>query len=149
MEHVPNPADFAGARAVRSATLKELGIAPICMAPGAEDAGHSHTLVEEIVVVQKGIGKIQIDNEVLDLVPGSVAVVPSGRFHALCNTGSENLEALAIFNSNVDRKKVVLLDRKAHFAKNGPSEADLRAEIGALKKANKKLKKRLRERKGK
>jgi quercetin dioxygenase-like cupin family protein len=145
MEQVLNAADFASARAVRSAKLDELGFVPVCMAPGVEAPGHSHTLVEEIVIVQKGTGKIQIENDTFDLCPGSVAFVPAGRFHALCNTGPENLETVTIFNSNVDRKKVVLKSRKQHFGKKASSNTDLRAEMAALEKANQKLKKKIRK----
>ena len=144
MKNVLNPSDFAAARAVSSTKLKELGFVPICMEPGAENPGHSHTLVEEIVIVRQGVGKIQIENETFDLGPGSVAVVPAGRFHALCNVGSENLEGMTIFNSNFDRKKVQLKNRKQHFAQS-KSNKSLLCEVDALKKANKKLKKRLKK----
>ena len=77
--------------------------------------GHSHTLVEEVVVVRSGKGRIQIERETFDLFPGSVAVVPPGRFHALCNTGSVNFEGVAVFNSKVDREAVVLKSREEHF----------------------------------
>ena len=145
MDQVLKPADFASARAVRSVKLDELGFVPVCMPPGAEDPGHSHTLVEEIVVVQKGTGQIQIENKTYDLSPGSVAIVRAGRFHAVCNTGSEDLEAVTIFNSNVDREKVVLKSREEHFGKKASSKDELLAEIAALKKTNKKLKKSLRK----
>ena len=113
MGTVLTPSDFAAARAVRSASLTELGVAPICMAPGQEDPGHSHTLVEEVVIVQSGEGRIQIENETHDLCAGAVAVVPAGQFHALCNTGTAEFEAVAIYNANVDRKAVVLKNRKS------------------------------------
>lgn len=145
MEQVLNPSDFAAARAVRSAKLKELGVVPVCMGPGVENAGHSHTLVEEVLIVHKGVGKIQIENRTFDLGPGSVAVVPAGRFHAVCNTGSEDLEGVTIFNANVNRKKVVLKSRKQHFAQSRPSKDDLCANIESLKKANKKLKKTIKQ----
>ena len=138
--------DFAGARAVRSATLKELGVAPICMAPGEEDAGHSHTVVEEIVIVQKGEGRIQIENETYELCPGSVAVVPAGQFHAMCNPGKENFEAVAIFNANVDRDAVVLKTREQHFdeAESDATDVDaLKAEIAELGKAVRRLQRKL------
>jgi quercetin dioxygenase-like cupin family protein len=141
MEQVLNPADFASARAVRSAKLKELGLASVCMEPGAENPGHSHTLVEEILIVRQGTGKIQIEDKTYDLCPGSVAVVPAGRFHAVCNTGSENLEGVTIFNTNVDREAVVLKNREEHFGQSRPGDDLLCAEIESLKKANKKLKK--------
>ena len=142
--------DFAGARAVQSATLKELGVAPICMAPGEEDSGHSHTVVEEIVIVQKGEGRIQIENETYDLCPGSVAVVPAGQFHAMCNPGKENFEAVAIFNSNFDRDAVVLKTREEHFGDDsGAKEGDetdvdaLKAELSELGKTVRKLQRQL------
>ena len=143
MEGVLNQADFEAARAVNSVKLSELGFVPVCMAPGDANDGHSHTLVEEILVVQKGTGQIQIEDECYDLCAGSVAVVPAGRFHAVCNTGSENLEGFTFFNRNVDRKKVVLKSREEHFAQ---SSADgLKSEIAALKKESRKLKKKLRK----
>ncbi len=155
MGQVLNNSDFAGARAVREAKLQELGYVSVCMAPGDANAGHSHTLVEEILVVQKGRGTIQIENESFPLQPGSIAVVPAGQFHATCNTGDENLEGFVVFNRNVDRKAVVLKSRKEHFAKapragakKEASGQDLKAEIKALKKANKKLKKKLKKAQG-
>lgn len=43
------------------------------MEPGKENAGHSHTLVEEILIVKSGTEKIQIENDSFDLCAGSVA----------------------------------------------------------------------------
>ncbi len=143
MGYVLHSADFAAARSVKSAKLKELGFAPVCMAPGEADDGHSHTLVEEVLVVHKGEGRIQIENETFDVCAGSIAMVPAGQFHALCNTGKENLEGAVLFNANVDRKAVVLKSRAEHFGE--PSPQQLCAEIEALKKANKKLRKKLKK----
>ena len=142
MGTVLNRIDFAAARAVRSAKLEELGVAPISMAPGEADAGHSHTLVEEVVVVQSGEGQIQIENESFDLCAGSVAVVPAGQFHALCNTGDVNLEAVAIFNSNVDREAVVLKTREEHFDEEVDVEV-VKVELAALGKSVRRLQRQL------
>ena len=161
MGHVLNEADFDGARAVSAAKLKELGYVAVCMAPGEMNPGHSHTLVEEMLIVRKGTGKIQIEDAEYDLRPGSVAIVPAGQFHAVCNTGNVNLEGVTVFNSNFDRKKVVLKNRKQHFkaAAKAAQKAEKKAEKKAAKKAlkrgkaeaqsqalvkeNKRLKKRL------
>ena len=145
MGTVLTPADFAAARAVRSASLTELGVAPICMAPGQEDPGHSHTLVEEVVIVQSGEGRIQIEDDTYDLCAGSVAVVPAGQFHALCNTGKEEFEAVAIFNANVDRKAVVLKSREEHFGE-ATEEMDVdavKAELSELGKTVRRLQRQL------
>ena len=145
MTHVLNEADFASARAIEDAKLGELGFVPVCMAPGEAAPGHSHTLVEEIVIVKKGMGRIQIDNEYTDLCAGSVALIPAGKFHALCNIGKEDLEASIVFNSNVDKRKVVLKNREEHFADCEPTTEELAAELAILRKENKKLKKRLKK----
>ncbi len=147
MGHVLNNRDFAAVRAVRSAKLSELGYVSVCMAPGEANEGHSHTLVEEILVVQKGTGSIQIENDVYELQPGSIAVVPAGQFHAVCNTGNANLEGFTVFNRNVDRAAVELKSREEHFGKSAEVSAleALQAEVKALKKTNKKLKKKLKK----
>lgn len=143
MGYVLQATDFASAHNVRSAKLKELGFAPVCMAPGEQNDGHSHTLVEEMLIVQSGEGQIQINDETFDLCAGSVAMVPAGQFHALCNTGKQNLEGMIVFNSNVKREKVVLKNRQEHFGE--PSADDLQAQVAALTKTTKKLKKQLKK----
>ncbi len=143
MGYVLNQTDFEAARSVRSAKLNELGVVPVCMAPGEKNEGHSHTLVEEVLIVQHGEGQIQIENQTFDLCAGSVAMVPAGQFHALCNTGKQNLEGIILFNSNVDRKQVDLKSREEHF--NEPSTAQLCSQVDELTRANKKLKKKLKK----
>ncbi|MFT5389991.1 MAG: quercetin dioxygenase-like cupin family protein [Gammaproteobacteria bacterium] len=142
MGSVLSSKDFEAARKLKEATLTELAVVPVCVAPGAEIFGHSHNMIEEVVIVHKGKGKIQIENETSDVCAGSVAVIPAGQFHALCNTGKKNLEATVVYNSNVNREKVKLRNRAEHFGGSEPSVADLCAEIQSLKKAHKKLKKK-------
>ena len=140
MGKVLNREDFEAARKIKDASLSELGVVPVCVAPGEEIFGHSHTLIVEVVIVHKGKGRIQIEDEVSDLRAGSVAVVPAGQFHALCNTGKKNLEATVVYNSNVNREQVAFKNREEHFGA-GPSVDELCQEIESLKKAYKKLKK--------
>ena len=146
MGKVLNTNDFASARAVRESKLGELGVAPISLKPGQSDPGHSHTVVEEVVVVLSGEGQVQIEDETFDVCAGSVAVVPEGQFHAYCNMGDENFEAIAIFNSNYDADKVVLKTREQHFGSDSDGDvAALQAEIAGLKKSLKKLEKQLKK----
>lgn len=145
MGTVFNTQELLNARSVKSAELGELGVAPICLAPGQEGLAHSHTLIEEIVIVHKGKGAIQIEDETYKLRPGSVAVVPAGQFHALCNTGKKNFEATAVFNKNVDRSKVDLKTRAQHFGPKEPTVSELCEQLQSLKKAHKKLKKKLKK----
>jgi quercetin dioxygenase-like cupin family protein len=142
MGTVLNTADLTAIRTAKSADLGELGVAPICVAPGAEALSHSHTLIEEVIIVHKGKGKLQIEDQVFKVCAGSIAVIPAGQFHSICNVGRKNLEATAIFNSNVDRSQVDFKTRKQHFKSEQPTVEDLCAEIKALKKAYKKLAKK-------
>ena len=146
MASVLHAKDFAAAQAVRQAKLDKLGFAPVCMAPGDATPGHSHTLVEEVLIVTSGSGQIQIEDETFDICAGSVAMVPAGKFHAMCNTGTENLEGTIIFNSDINRKKVVLKTREQHFAGVTAAAAP---DVAALQKQNKKLKKKLKKLAGK
>jgi|GEM_PF-1473339 len=147
MGHVLQESDFASARQVADAKLTELGFAPVCLAPGERNEGHSHTIVEEVLVVQSGEGQIQIEDETFDVCAGSVALVPAGQFHALCNTGKQNLEGVVLFNANFDKRKVKLKNREEHFGV--PSSETLNAQVAELKAANKKLAKRLKKQKAK
>jgi quercetin dioxygenase-like cupin family protein len=143
MGRVLSNADFQGARKVKSIDLLELGIAPVCLEPGGEAFNHSHTQIEEVVIVHKGKGKLQIEKKTFDVCAGSVAVIPAGQFHALCNTGRKKLKATVVYNSNVNRERVQFKKRDEHFGAQQPSVEDLCAQIKALKKTQKKLKKKL------
>ena len=144
MGSVMNSKDFAAARKVKAANLTELGVVPVCIAPGDEIFSHSHTLIQEVIIVHSGKGKVQIEDKLEKVCAGSVAVIPAGCFHALCNTGKQNLEATVVYNSNVNREQVDFKNREQHFG-TAQAEADvLRAELKTLKKAFKKLKKKAR-----
>ncbi len=145
MGTVLNTVELLNARNVKSNELGELGVAPFCIAPGEEGVAHSHTLIEEVIIVHSGKGAIQIEEQTYKLRPGSVAVVPAGQSHALCNTGKENLEATAIFTKNVDRSKVELKTREQHFGAPELTMGELCAQLQKLHKANKKLEKKLRK----
>ncbi len=135
--------DFATMRKMKNATLTELGVVPVCVPPGEEVFGHSHNLIEEVVIVHRGKGKLEIENQVSKLRPGSVAVVPAGQFHALCNTGKKDLEATVVYNANVNREQVTLKNREEHFGSSEPSIGAICAELKSLKKAYKRLAKKV------
>lgn len=115
MGQVLHSDDWAAASRLESAKLGELGYTSICLAPGEATPGHSHTLVEELTVFRAGSGQIEIENDCYEVCAGSVSVVPAGEYHRIRNVGDTNLEAVIVFNSNIDRKKVALKNRKEHF----------------------------------
>ncbi len=117
--------------------LNELGVVPICIAPGETPFAHSHDCVEEVLIVKSGTGQFELERECHEVCAGSVAVVEAGEFHALTNTGTENLEALVVYNANVDLEGLVLKTREEHFGTGVGAEeraalAELRQATGAL-----------------
>ncbi len=115
--------------------LGELGIAPVCVAPGVTCVEHSHDLVEEVIVVKAGRGQVEIEDQCHEVRAGSVAVVGAGEFHAIHNTGDENLEMVIVFNSNVDLASLTLKTREEHFGTQGVIGRAERAALTELKSA--------------
>ncbi|MFN3233386.1 MAG: cupin domain-containing protein [Alphaproteobacteria bacterium] len=118
MGQVWQAADRAAEGIIEDTNFIELGVAPACLAPGQTVSEHSHTLVEEINIFKSGKGQIQIENDFFDVCAGSVSVVPAGEFHAITNTGTENLEFVTVFNKNVVADDIDFKNREQHFGLN-------------------------------
>jgi quercetin dioxygenase-like cupin family protein len=117
---------------IEGTELGQVGIASGCLAPGEVTKGHSHTLVEELNIFKSGAGRIQIDDDFFDVCEGSVAVIKAGEFHEITNSGDENLEYVAVFNSDVDKDEIDFKEREEHFAANDtPAYYDLLSKISA------------------
>ncbi len=56
--------------------------------PGYALGGATHE-EDEIYYILSGHGKLQLDDEVIDVFPNQVIFIPAGVFHALDNRGSE------------------------------------------------------------
>jgi mannose-6-phosphate isomerase-like protein (cupin superfamily) len=61
-----------------------------------------HTLIghvdpmEEIYMIQKGRGRMQVDEETRDIKPGDAIHIPIGSFHELINTGEGEMTILVV-----------------------------------------------------
>jgi quercetin dioxygenase-like cupin family protein len=114
-------ADRLGEGIISDTSLVQLGVAPVCLAPGEESEGHSHAGVEELNIFRSGSGLIQIENDVIEVCGGTVAVIPAGCFHEVRNTGSDHLEYVAVFDADIYRPDVVLKSKESHFDPSVPS----------------------------
>jgi mannose-6-phosphate isomerase-like protein (cupin superfamily) len=63
--------------------------------PGHTLIGHVDPM-EEIYIIQKGHGRMQVDNETRDITPGDALHIPIGSFHELINTGEEEMTILVV-----------------------------------------------------
>lgn len=115
--------------------LAELGVVPLCVAPGVTCVEHSHDLVEEVMIVKAGQGEVEIEDQCHQVCAGSVAVVAAGEFHAIRNTGDDNLEMVVVFNSGVDLSAVKLKTREEHFGTQSRVGSAERAALAELKSA--------------
>jgi oxalate decarboxylase/phosphoglucose isomerase-like protein (cupin superfamily) len=74
---------------------------------GASNPLHYHPNCEEILYVQQGRGKHLLDEQWVEIQPGSVVRIPLGMKHKLVNEGADTMITLIVFSS-ADRQTVFL-----------------------------------------
>jgi len=62
---------------------------------GNKLVGHVDPM-EEIYIIQRGRGRMQVDEETHEVFPGDAIPIPIGSFHELVNTGKEEMEILVV-----------------------------------------------------
>jgi mannose-6-phosphate isomerase-like protein (cupin superfamily) len=70
-------------------------LAHASVAPGEKLIGHIDPM-EEIYIIQSGRCRMQVGNEIRDVMPGDAIHIPIGQFHELTNTGEEELTILVV-----------------------------------------------------
>jgi mannose-6-phosphate isomerase-like protein (cupin superfamily) len=70
-------------------------LAHASIAPKQKLNGHVDPM-EEIYIIQKGRGRIQVNDETREVMPGDAIHIPIGHFHELTNTGEEELIILVV-----------------------------------------------------
>lgn len=61
------------------------------MIPGRKMRVHKHLENDELIFIQKGKGKLTLDDKLVEVNAGDVAFIPRGVWHGLDNTGEDNL----------------------------------------------------------
>jgi quercetin dioxygenase-like cupin family protein len=61
------------------------------MEPGRKMRVHKHLDNDELIFIHKGVGKLTLDDQLIDVKAGDVAFVPRDTWHGLDNAGTENL----------------------------------------------------------
>jgi mannose-6-phosphate isomerase-like protein (cupin superfamily) len=70
-------------------------LAQASLPPGERLSGHIDPM-EEIYIIQKGRGLMQVDDETEEVGPGDAIHIPIGQFHELTNTGADELSILVV-----------------------------------------------------
>jgi mannose-6-phosphate isomerase-like protein (cupin superfamily) len=60
---------------------------------------HSHRGMEEVIYVEKGIGKAWVEGKIQKIGPGDTVLVPSGSRHMMINTGRAPLVLICAFSA--------------------------------------------------
>ena len=74
-----------------------LGLGMVIIQPGESGNPHVHETEQEAWFIISGHGKLQIGDEVVNLVPEMVVVAPKGIKHQIFNNSQDVLKALFIF----------------------------------------------------
>jgi mannose-6-phosphate isomerase-like protein (cupin superfamily) len=83
-------------------TIRELhhtstqSLAEAALEPGQATQRHYHERSEEIYLVTKGSGELEVDGETRRVRPGDAIVIPPGARHTLENDGTSELTILCI-----------------------------------------------------
>jgi mannose-6-phosphate isomerase-like protein (cupin superfamily) len=83
-------------------TIRELhhtaaqSLAEAQLEPGQATERHYHAQTEEIYLVTKGAGSLEVDGEARRVRPGDAVLIPPGAWHTLENDGTSELTILCM-----------------------------------------------------
>lgn len=83
-------------------TIRELhhtavqSLAEATLEPDQASERHYHARTEEIYLVTKGSGSLEVDGEVRRVRPGDAILIPPGAWHTLENDGTSELTILCV-----------------------------------------------------
>jgi mannose-6-phosphate isomerase-like protein (cupin superfamily) len=70
---------------------RNLSITWVDVAPGAEQRSHSHEDAEQVYVIVRGHGQMQVAGDIEDVGEGDLIFIPPATDHGIVNSGSETL----------------------------------------------------------
>jgi quercetin dioxygenase-like cupin family protein len=65
--------------------LENLTLSKTHLKPGQETRGHSHDEQEEVYFFIKGLAEMVLGEERFNVEPGSIVLIPKGKFHKVIN----------------------------------------------------------------
>ena len=78
--------------------LKNLVLSSTDLKPNMSTRGHKHEGQEEVYFFVSGTGFMTVDEEEIDVKPGTVVLIPDGAFHRVYNDTAEPLYFVCVFD---------------------------------------------------
>jgi mannose-6-phosphate isomerase-like protein (cupin superfamily) len=70
---------------------RNLTVTWVDVPPGAEQRAHSHEEAEQVYVIVRGRGRMQVAGDVEEVGEGDLVFIPPATQHGIVNTGPETL----------------------------------------------------------
>ena len=88
-------------------TGKKLQLVLMTLRPGEEIGSEVHDDRDQFFRFEEGSGKVDIDDNIYDVVDGSGVIVPAGARHNVRNTGDAPLKLYTLYGPPEHKDKVV------------------------------------------
>lgn len=95
----------------RNSSICKQSLAEARLKPGQQTTPHYHPDTEEIYYILTGQGRMQLADELRDVVVGDAIAIPPGMTHQITNTGSEMLIFLCCCAPGYEHEDTVLLEQ--------------------------------------
>ena len=80
--------------------LNNLTLSKTILYPLQCTSGHSHAGLEEVYFFQNGEGRMQLDDEYINVKAGDIVLIPAGAYHRVYNDSETyTLEFICVFQS--------------------------------------------------
>lgn len=99
LKHNANLVKKDGRYEVYDIEMKDLLLSLTVLYSGCSTTGHSHENAEEVYYFLSGEGEILLGEKSYSARAGDIFTVPKSNFHRVYNTGSEELEFIAVFEA--------------------------------------------------
>ena len=77
--------------------LSSASICAVTIPAGGKSDAHMHDVSDEIWLITRGKGKVIVDENEVNVEPGTVVCAPAKSKHQILNTGKEVLHAYIVF----------------------------------------------------
>ncbi len=120
LEQVPSFITMDGSEirellAHRNSSITNQSLAEARLPVGGTTLEHYHRQTEEIYYITHGTGRIRIDTETREVIPGDAIAIRPGQKHKLWNTGTEPLRQLCCCAPAYEHSDTVVTEQATHF----------------------------------